>query len=300
MFCLLSIAVGLFLQTHSANEHLKGGLVALKEGELSKAQRELEAAEQQEPTNAYIWVSLAQTYLRLGQLEKAESAATKGQELAGQDTVIAHALGIFYFEYAQVLLRKEDFGQAAAVVSKALETDPTNVQLTLALGVARYGQRRFDESVTCFLHAIQLDPTVEKSYVFLGKMLDQAGAHLTEITRDDEEWLRQSPQNAKAALMLAKALLTGDSRSERAVTLLGRSIELDPNDWESHYELGVLLANRHEYEKAAAELNRSIELNAAAAMPHYHLARVYDRLGQGERAQSERAIHARLSGTTAQ
>ena len=210
----------------------------------------------------------------------------------------AHALSIFYFNYAQVLLRKQDFTHAADILNKALHADPHNAQLTLALGVARYGQRRFEEAIGCFLEVIQIDPKIEQPYVFLGKMLDQAGPRLAEITKDFRSWMAQEPQNAEAPLVLAKALLLNDSRSGEAEELLRRSIELDAKNWEAHYELGVLLANRHEYQKAAAELERSIELNGKEAMPHYHLARVYDRLGEPERAKAEREIHQKLTGTT--
>ena len=91
-------------------------------------------------------------------------------------------------------------------------------------------------------------------------------------------------------------LLAGGSQHERAAELLRKSIELDPNNWEAHYELGVLLENRHDYSGAATELARSIELDGKQAMPHYHLARVYDRLGQPEKAKAEREIHQRLIG----
>ncbi len=279
------------------NPHLKDGLVALNRGELAKAQSELEQAETEEPRNPYVWTSLAQTYLREQQLDKADSAAAKAEETGGREPVIRHALGIFYFDFGQVLLRKQEFTHAANMLADALERDSTNAQLVLALGVARYGQRRFDDAITSFLKVIELDPQIEQPYLYLGKMLDQAGAHLATIVKDDRAWLAASPQNAKAQLVLAKALLAGDSRNEEALGLLERSIALDPTDWEPHYELGVLLANRNDYLKAAAELTRSIELDARQAMPHYHLARVYDRLGEAERAKGEREIHAQLTGT---
>ena len=46
------------------------------------------------------------------------------------------------------------------------------------------------------------------------------------------------------------------------------------------------------------ELTRSIELDRKQSMPHYHLARVYDRLGQPERAKAEREAHERLTTPT--
>ncbi len=282
---------------NQAQALLQKGLIALQHGQLTDARSALEEASRLDGNNPYVWTSLAETYLRLSEPEKAEASAAKAEQIAGKNPVVVHALSLFSFNYAQGLLRKQDFTHAADVLGKALQADPHNAQLVLALGVARYGQRRFDEAITLFLQVIRIDPTIEQPYVFLGKMLDQAGPHLAEITKDYEAWNIQQPPNPKAPLVLAKALLVSDSHSPRAADLLRRSIELDPNDWESHYELGVLMANQHDYKNAAVELTRSIELDGKQAMPHYHLARVYDRLGEPEKAKAERDIHQKLIGS---
>jgi tetratricopeptide (TPR) repeat protein len=214
--------------------------------------------------------------------------------LAGKNQVIHQALAMFYFEYAQRLLRKQDFTQAANVLDGALRTHPKDAQLLLALGVARYGQRRFDDAADCFLQVIRVDPSIEQPYIFLGKMLDQAGTHLDQITKAFESWGARNPQNAQAQMLLAKARLVNDPKDAEAETLLERSVSLDSSNWEAHYELGVLLAAKRDYQKAVAELSRASELDPKQPMPHYHLARVYDRLGETERAKAEREAHQAL------
>jgi len=199
------------------------------------------------------------------------------------------------FDFAQALLRHEDFARAAEVIDSGLAAHPQDPQLMLALGVARYGQRRFDEALTAFLKVIRVDPAIEQPYTFIGRMLEQAGPHLTEIAKAYEGWAAREPENAKAQLLLAKVLLVQDHHSERAEPLLRHSIALDKNDWEAHYELGVLLEERRNYPGALAELVRSIELNPKSPMPHYHAARIYDRVGQPERAKTERELHQRLT-----
>ncbi len=200
------------------------------------------------------------------------------------------------FDLAQSLLRKEDFTQAAGVLDPALGAHPDDPQLRLAMGVARYGQRRFEDAIMAFLQVIKTDPQIDQPYQFLGKLLDQVGTHLPEITADFQQWAAKNPKSAGAQLLLAKAKLAADSKDTAAESLLRKSILLDPADWESHFELGVLLENRRDWKSAAAELTRSAELNPKQPMPHYHLARVYDRLGQPERAKTERELHEKLSG----
>ena len=316
----------LLADANPAEALLQRGLVALQHGQLVEARTDFEQASHIDPKNPYVWASLAETYLRLKQPQQAAVAAEAAEKTGSENPIVCHALAIYYsesgqlaraaqfetkyakgaweaakadpqaaFHYAQVLLEQEQFTQAAEVVSSALDAHPADAQLTLTLGVARYWQRRFEDAVVEFLKVIQIDPSIEQPYIFLGKMLDQAGPHLSEITRVCEAWASREPQNGRAQLVLAKARLAADSHDPTAEGLLRRSTALSPNDWEAHYELGVLLANKHQFQQSAVELTRSIELDPKEAMPHYHLARVYDRLGQPERAKAEREIHERLT-----
>lgn len=291
---------------------LKLGLQALQQGKIAEARADLEQGSRADPKNAYIWSALAQTYLRANEPKLASVAAEKAEKIAGRDPVVSHALAMYYseigelqhaarldaqiaFYWTKTLLERGDFTQAADVAEAALAGHPNDPQMVLALGVARYGQRRFDDAIVEFLKTIEIDPRIEQPYVFLGKMLDQAGPHLSEITRAEENWAKRDPKSAKAKLLLAKALLAANDRDERSEALLRESLAIDAGDWETHYELGVLLANRHEYAAAAEELERSIQLDPNQAMTHYHLARVFDRLGEPEKAQAEREAHQRLS-----
>jgi Flp pilus assembly protein TadD len=313
---LIALAL-LFVTLLAADPHLpqdllKRGLLALQRGKIAEARADLEQASRADPKNAYVWTALAQTYLKANEPKLASSAAETAEKIAPQDPVVSHALAMYYSEIGQLqhaakldaqiafqatkaLLERGDFTQAADMAQSGLAGHSKDAQLVLALGVARYGQRRFDDAVVQFLRVIQIDPQIDQPYVFLGKMLDQAGSHLDEITRDYEAWTARDPQNAKAQLLLAKALIAANNRDPRAESLLRKSIALEGADWEAHYELGVLLEGKHDYPGAAKELERSIELDAKQPMPHYHLARMFDRLGQPERAQAEREAHERLT-----
>ena len=311
MIAALIVVSLLAANQSSPQELLKRGLVELQQGKIAEARGDLEQASRAEPTNAYVWSALAQTYLKANEPKLASGAAENAEKLGGKDPVVCHALAMYYSETGQperaakldaqiafTLIKSElergEFTQAADVAEAGLEGHPRDAQLTLALGVARYGQRRFEDAVIAFLQVIAIDPSVEQPYVFLGKILDQAGPHLSEITTAYEAWSARDPRNAKAQLLLAKALLTANNRDQRGQALLEKSISLDGADWEAHYELGVLLEGKRDYPAAAKELQRAIELAPRQPEPHYHLARVYDRLGEPERAEAEREIHQKL------
>lgn len=292
--CALLLLVATAPQDRSL---LQQGLLALQRGDIQDARADLEQAAKSDPRNPYVWSGLAETYLRLNDSREALSAANKAEQLGAGNAVVAHALAIFYFHNADILLHEEKFTEAADLLTAALARHPDDAQLTLALGVARYGQRRFDDAITLFLRTIDLQPDAEQPYAFLGKMLDQAGDRLPNITADFERWAAANPSGGFAQLLLAKSLLTADPQSPRALDLLHRSTALAPDDWEAHYELGVLLESQHDYEAAAVELTAAVKLAPRQPAPHYHLARVYDRLGKPEQAKAEREIHRALMQT---
>jgi Flp pilus assembly protein TadD len=323
---LFAFLLAFFLLAADPRLLLQQGLQALQKGQLAPARDSLEQASQLDPDNPYIWTSLAQVYLRLQDSRSAEAAAQKAEKTAADNAPIWHALSLYYseagnhshaaeletryrelrwanaktdpqlsFEYSQALLQAQDFSRAAEVLESSLTVHPNDPQLVLALGVARYGQRRFEDAIVEFLKVIQLDSSIEQPYSFLGRLLNQAGSHLEEITKQFEAHATRQPESGEAQLLLAKALLVANSRDPKAEPLLKRAIALNPKDWEAHYQLGTMLANRRDYAGAEKELSAGAELNPQEARVHYQLARVYERLGQPDRAQKEREMHRQLT-----
>jgi tetratricopeptide (TPR) repeat protein len=328
----------------------------MKDGKLAEARADFEGVLQNEPKNAFAWVSLAETCRRSGDAPAADNAAQKAEQFGENVPAVEHALASFYtqegqlvraakleekyagsahadpqaslrtaelyqragdpaaaervlkkasgqrpddpgiaFGYAQLLLNRLDFPDADKAVAAALKAHPKDAQLVLVTGVARYGERRFDDAIDQFLAVIGIDPAIPQPYEFIGNMMEHAGPKLPAITQVFEARLRAAPDDALANLVLAKAKLTSDSKDPNAEALLRHSLAINPNQWEAHYELGVLLENKHDFPAAEEQLKQAISLNGKQPMPHYHLARVFDRLGDSEHAQAERKLHEELS-----
>lgn len=201
----------------------------------------------------------------------------------------------FVFDLGQMQLRRGDFAGAFATFDHGRQRFPASAQIELAYGVAAYGQRRFTEAIDSFLRVTRLDPAVEQPYVFLGRILDQAGDRLPRILAAYAAWEKAEPRNHLPPCLYAKALGAAGVDPAKIEAELRRSIQLNDRYWESHFELGVLLVKKREWQAAAAELTRSIQLNPKNAPAHFQLARVYDKLGRPEQAQAERAEHQRLT-----
>src|SRR4051794_11181231 len=229
----VKVAFVLFLllpATPTFEESFRAGLLALQRNDLSGAEANLQAAAKLAPENGRVWVALARTYWKLKEGRKADDAASKADALAAGDAVVQSTLAIYYsesgqtlkaaeaqaryslltpqdadarkkaealyFEAVQPLLQKEEFADAIAILSKARQQIANSAQLELALGVACYGLRRFDEAAGAFLRTIAIDPEVAQPYVFLGKFLDQIPNRLPEVTKVFAQYERANPASA--------------------------------------------------------------------------------------------------------
>jgi len=201
----------------------------------------------------------------------------------------------YYFEAAHARLLRQQFDAAVRILERGSKAFDKSAQLELALGVAYYGERRFPEAASAFLRTIDLAPEVEQPYLFLSRMLDQSIDLLPKIVPRFETWAAANPKNPRAQFVFAKGLLANGGDPAKAEQLLRASIGLKGDQWESHYELGVLLEKQRKFPEAAAELQRSAVISPDQADVHYHLSRVYDRLGQSDKAAQERGLHQRLT-----
>jgi len=237
---------------------------------------------------------LGKAYEADGQFDKTIVELQKAIQLAPREES-------YVFDLAYVLLVHQNFDVAIQLLESARKIFDRSAQLELALGIANYGQRKFPEAVDVFLRAAELAPTIEQPYVFLGRIISHAEGRLGEITEKFASFAKANPKNYLGCFLHAKGLIAqmGPSPSgelaAQAERLLKDSISLNPNFWESQFELGNLFEGKKDFSAAARHLKRAIQLSPKTPAPHYRLARVYDRLGNAEAAQAERVQHEKLT-----
>lgn len=212
----------------------------------------------------------------------------------------------FVFDLGRLQLERGDFAGASATFGEARRRFPASAQMQLAYGVAAYGQRQFDEAIDAFLRVVRIDPAVEQPYVFLGRILDNAGGRLPEVTQALAAYHDRNPQSAQASVLYAQALAAQlepqgfSPLAEQAFALTQAALQQRPDDAEAHYLAGCLLERKQDYPSALAELRKAIAANPGQAAAHFHLARVYERLGRKEEAERERDLHQKLTSEAEQ
>ena len=324
---LLLCATG-SLSAQTAQQLFKSGLLALQRNDLAAAHTDLQSAATLEPLNARVWVALSQTLWKQNELTRAEDTAQKALNLAGQDSAVWRSLVIYYsesgqlrkaaeaqarfaslnasdtrandravalyFEAVQPLLGAQKFGEALALLTAVPAAVVKSAQIQIALGVAYYGLRRYDESADAFLAVIALDPSLKQPYLFLGKMLDQIPLRLNEVTRLFVAFEKTNPGDSEGFLLHAKALNARGVEPEAARKLLDKAIAMTPNSADAHVELAGLLERTQHFPEAAAEFERAEVLNPTEPATHYRLSRLYQRLNKPEAALAEREQHRKM------
>ncbi len=112
--------------------------------------------------------------------------------------------------------------------------------------------------------------------------LHQRG-QLSSAQRLYEEILSEQPRNFDALHLLGViAAVTGDPK--KAVDLIGRAIEINPNGEATHNNRGAALQQLGDWQAAVAEFDRAIELRKDYAEPHYNRANVLKDQKQWEAA----------------
>ena len=286
------------------------------------------AAARLSPKDARVWVALARTYWKLHENEKAGSAAARAESLGQASPLVLSSLAIYYgdsgqtlqaaqamakysvltpndaagrekaeslyFEAVQPLLQQQRFAEAIEILTKATAQLSGSAQLELALGVADYGMRRFDDAATAFLRTIAIAPHIERPYEFLGRFLGQIPGRVAEVMQRFVQYQEAHPDRSLGYRLHAKALNAQSMEPETARGLLEKAIAIDEREPSEHFELGTVLDRMQRYEDAAREFARAAELDPTDPAAHYRLSRIYERLGKPEAARKERELHGKL------
>src|SRR5262245_32455536 len=264
MIFVVFVLILLLAAAPAFDESFRAGLLALQRNDLSAAQANLEAASQLAPKNARVWIALSQTYWKLKENAKADAAAAKAEAHGARDAVVQSSLAIYYaesgrvlksveaqaryatlvpaepaareraestyFQIAQPLLEQGKFPEAIDVLTTATRNVKNSAQLELALGVACYALRRFDQAASAFINVIAIAPETEQPYVFLGKFLDQIQSRLPEVTTRFIKYETANPANSLGYYLHAKALNIQSIEPENTRKLLEKALELNERD----------------------------------------------------------------------
>jgi tetratricopeptide (TPR) repeat protein len=251
-----------------------------------------------------------------------------GRRLEGGDDPAAT-----YFEIGKVYFDHEEWKRSAVFLEKSLKIRGMNDQAHQLLGLDWRALHRPDDAEAELLEAVKENPSNGVNAYFAGHQLLLNGkfeAALPYLYRALDAKALQS--QALQALALAQArlgnyglaesyyrkaidstpasddghysalvnlgilLLLGHDRArlEEGLSCAQRAEKLQPNSVDAHFLAGKALFKLGRLREASPELVRAAKLNPEDSKPHFLLVRIYDQLGQHDRARKERENLTRI------
>ncbi len=155
---------------------------------------------------------------------------------------------------AGVAMRAKQWGDAEALLERALEISPDFEQAWMDLGLARQEQDKTDEALQAYERVIRLEPNRAKGYVAAGTVNAMLGRH-DESMRCFREAEKREPTHYGALSGMGHVLKTiGDQ--EQAIEKYRKCVRHNPDHGESWWSLANLKTFRFDDEDIDVMLQR--------------------------------------------
>jgi tetratricopeptide (TPR) repeat protein len=170
----------------------------------------------------------------------------------------------------------------------------------MGLGIALYSSGKYEEAMKALSAAADLAPSDSRPYLFLARAYTATVSQTEGVTARLRYFAEREPENSLAlfgyALVLWKETRgdNGQPNWEQAKSLLEKSVSLDPEFADGHFQLGILYAEQERNADAIREFEKAIAIEPNLASAHYHLGQTHMRAKDVKRAKEEFETYEQL------
>lgn len=143
------------------------------------------------------------------------------------------------FEKGVFLLKQQQYDEAIAAFSKALEAEPDDFEAYHNRGVAWFYKGEYDKAIADYTHALEVNPNRAETYH------NRGGA-----------WFYKS-------------------RYDQAISDYTRGLEISPDDSEAYNNRGAVWYYKGDYEKAIADHAKALEISEDCAEAYQQMAWIF-------------------------
>jgi len=300
---------------HSAQLHYLAGLALAGAGRPAEGIPDLRRSAQLDPQAIRPHLVLAHLYDQAGQHKEAEDewrnalaidpksedalGGMANELLARNDYAGVIALlrsapraERLAIQLAQALGKLDYLDDAAAVLTEAVQLNPGSLALAKAMTVVLIQQQHYDQAIRLVQTTAEAHPDNVDAQLDLFRILVLTN-HFDQARPLGPKLLAQRPHDPEV-LYLAGILDRAVGDFPHAKEHLEAAVTLNPNFFNSRYNLGVVLVLLHEWKEAKENLEKAIELDTPVPEVHFELAKALRGLGETERANEEMKLYQQL------
>jgi tetratricopeptide (TPR) repeat protein len=222
-----------------------------------------------------------------------KDAAQTLQALLNQDHQNADARRVM----GMALFFMGDYGNAQRALQDELRLHPDDQEAIYFLGGVYYAKNVYPQALNAYQHLVRLNPQSYQAFDALGLSCQADGQkeRAREAFKRAEELSRKTGPPFDAPFTHSANLLLEMHRPDEALTDAREALRINPGSGGNRYLVGKALFQKNDLQGALPEINQSIGMGYTLAEPHYLLGKIYQKLGQQDKAKNEFAIFQKLS-----
>ncbi|KPL19030.1 MAG: hypothetical protein AMJ92_04830 [candidate division Zixibacteria bacterium SM23_81] len=235
----------------------------------------LERVLELDPKNENTYYRLADCYLQLNELDKAQEVY---QRAISADPENGH-----YYQYLGYILDKKGLHQEAIeAYERAVDLMPESVEAHLALANLYLGQQMDGPAIEEFSRVAELDSTRREVLVVLSKLYTKHDEK--EALADTYERMLKLDSNDRVTMLELGKTYTELGKNQEAVLLLRKLTEMEQENVNACLYLGTALNNMDKCEEAITVFNRALALEPKNLRAMSDLAYSYSETGNHTKA----------------
>lgn len=187
-------------------------------------------------------------------------------------------------------MHEKKWNESIHLFEELVQQAPERWEGHLYLGVSYMELGRHREAEKEFDEAIRIDPRQAESHAQMGRLFEET-QRLQEALESYDRVLLLNPVGELASLSRLKTKLIGGillaraGNLETALRLFKEAAEFAPENPDPYYNIGLIYLRRNEDLLAEEAFLKVIALNPAHLNARLNLARLYERLGEVEKAE---------------
>jgi tetratricopeptide (TPR) repeat protein len=256
---------------------IQDGMWKLRARDFQGARAALEEALKVNPGDLQALAALHETYTAE---KKPGIALERVKELAAAQPKSAPVQDFL----GMLLLANGDWRQARSAFTAARKADPAFVRADLSLVQLDAAERKWDDAVNKLEAIVSSDQRNTTARLWLGNLQVVKGNHQAAI-QHFQKVVDSEPGNAQALNNLAYLLSEHANRTDEALKLAQRAVELAPQVAPYNDTLGWILYRKGVFNTAIQHLERAAA-GKSDVVWKYHLAMAYAKGGQKARGQA--------------
>lgn len=219
--------------------------------------------------NASLYHSRADYYLRDGQVNLALRDVGKAMRLASGNP--AHLVLL-----SDIYQKMNKFEDARGVLRKVVDSDMENLAALLRLAKLELAYKNYKEATKYINRAISIKPEMAEAW-FVKGYINEEQQDTSAAISNYQEAINRDPSFKDPFLKVG--ILLSEKGNNRAVDYFNSALNIDPEDLNTMYLLGLHYQEQGEYSKAGETYNSIINLDSAYPYAYYnigYMALVYD------------------------